>query len=39
MPVSETLTEEVLALPIFPELRPEEQERVVEAMAEFYHGK
>lgn len=39
MPVSETLTEEVLALPIFPELRPEEQERVVKAMAEFYHGK
>ena len=28
--------EEVLALPIFPELREDEQERVVAAIAEFY---
>lgn len=35
-PVSESLTEEVLALPMFPELLPEEQEYVVEKIAEFY---
>jgi len=39
LPVSEMLTREVLALPMFPELLPEEQERVVEAMAEFYKNK
>ncbi len=27
---------EVLALPIFPELREDEQQRVVSAIAEFY---
>lgn len=35
-PVSEKLAEEVLALPIFPELLPEEQERIVEEIAKFY---
>jgi dTDP-4-amino-4,6-dideoxygalactose transaminase len=35
-PVSEALSEETLALPIFPELLPEEQERVVEGIAGFY---
>jgi len=35
-PVAEKLTEEVLALPMFPELTMEEQERVVSAIAEFY---
>jgi dTDP-4-amino-4,6-dideoxygalactose transaminase len=37
-PVAEKLTEEVLALPMFPELTPGEQERVADAMAEFYGG-
>ena len=37
-PVSEMLSDEVLALPIFPELLPEEQERVVEEIAAFYGG-
>lgn len=36
MPVSEKLTEDVLALPIFPELLMEEQERVADGIAEFY---
>ncbi len=36
LPVSERLSSEVLALPIFPELLPEEQERVVEEIAGFY---
>ncbi|MFP4482613.1 MAG: DegT/DnrJ/EryC1/StrS family aminotransferase [Thermovirgaceae bacterium] len=35
-PVSETLAREALALPMFPELLAEEQERVVKAMAKFY---
>lgn len=35
-PVSESLSRETLALPIFPELLPEEQERVVSSMADFY---
>ncbi len=39
LPVSEMLTGEVLALPIFPELRPDEQERIVEEIALFYNGK
>lgn len=38
MPVSEQLTDEVLALPIFPELLMEEQERVANAIADFYRG-
>jgi dTDP-4-amino-4,6-dideoxygalactose transaminase len=36
MPAAETLCDEVLALPMFPELLAEEQETVVSAIAEFY---
>ena len=36
LPVAESLCGQVLALPMFPELLPEEQEAVVSAMAEFY---
>lgn len=36
LPVAEQLSHEVLALPMFPELLPEEQERVVNEIAEFY---
>ena len=32
---AERAAKEVLALPIFPEIRPDEQERVVAAIAEF----
>lgn len=35
-PVSEKAAEEVLALPMFPELRPDEQEIVVDAIRAFY---
>jgi dTDP-4-amino-4,6-dideoxygalactose transaminase len=35
-PVSETASNEVLALPIYPELRDDEQQAVVEAIAAFY---
>jgi len=35
-PESERATEEVMALPIFPELRADERERVVAAIASFY---
>ena len=38
MPQSEAACEEVLALPVYPELRPEDQERVVSTIAEFYRG-
>ena len=38
-PVSEELAHRVLALPMFPELLPEEQERVVEEIAGFYGGQ
>lgn len=37
-PESERATEEVLALPIFPEVEAAERERVVVAMAEFFLG-
>ncbi len=36
LPESERASKEVLALPMFPELREDEQERVVAAIAEFY---
>ena len=36
MPTAERLTEEVLALPMFPEILPEEQEYVVSAVFDFY---
>jgi dTDP-4-amino-4,6-dideoxygalactose transaminase len=35
-PESERASSETLALPIFPELRPEQQEYVVEKITEFY---
>ena len=35
-PVSETAAHEVLALPMYPELREDEQQTVVEAIASFY---
>lgn len=38
-PESERATEEVLALPIFPEVEAAERERVVDGMAEFYLGR
>ena len=37
-PVTERAAAEVLALPIYPELRVDEQERVVEGIADFYAG-
>ncbi|MBZ5641189.1 MAG: DegT/DnrJ/EryC1/StrS family aminotransferase [Acidobacteriia bacterium] len=39
MPESEAACEETLALPIYPELPVESQERVVDAIAEFFHSK
>jgi dTDP-4-amino-4,6-dideoxygalactose transaminase len=35
LPVSEQAAEEVLSLPIFPEMTREEQDRVIGALAEF----
>ena len=35
-PQSERLSQEALALPVFPGLLPEEQERLVHAIAEFF---
>lgn len=37
-PVSEMLTREVMALPIYPGLKPEEQEELVKGIAEFFRG-
>lgn len=39
LPVSERASEEVLALPIFPELSEEQQERVMEKIEDFYRKK
>jgi dTDP-4-amino-4,6-dideoxygalactose transaminase len=39
LPESERAAKEVLALPMFPELREDEQQRVVSAIAEFYSGR
>jgi dTDP-4-amino-4,6-dideoxygalactose transaminase len=36
-PESEKAALETLALPIFPELRPEEMDYVVETIKQFYH--
>ncbi|MDR1885379.1 MAG: DegT/DnrJ/EryC1/StrS family aminotransferase [Synergistaceae bacterium] len=38
MPVAEMLTDEVLALPMFPEITADEQEFVVSAISDFYSG-
>lgn len=38
-PESEKASRETLALPIYPELKPEQQEYVVEKIAEFVNGK
>jgi len=38
LPESERAAKEVLALPMFPELREDEQRRVVAAIADFYSG-
>lgn len=38
-PVAEGLSTKTIALPIFPELTPEEQEWVVSSIAKFYNGK
>ena len=37
-PVSEELTREVMALPIYPGLKPEEQKELVKGIAEFFRG-
>lgn len=39
LPVAEALADDVLALPMFPELLPEEQERIVGEIAGFYAGQ
>ena len=39
LPESEKASREVLALPIYPELTRDQQEAVVEAVADFYNGK
>lgn len=39
LPHTERAAKEVLSLPIFPELRPDEQRSVVEGLASFYRGR
>ena len=34
-PVCEQLAQEIVSLPMFPQLKPEQQQRVVKAVAEF----
>lgn len=36
-PYAEQAAQQTLALPVFPELRPEERQQVVQVIAEFYH--
>lgn len=38
LPVAEELAREALSIPVFPEMRPEEQAAVVEAVREFYRS-
>ncbi len=37
LPVTEAATQEVISIPVFPELRAEERDEVVAAVREFYH--
>ncbi len=39
LPAAEQAAREVLALPVYPELTPAQQERVVGVMADFYRGR
>lgn len=38
-PICETVAREIVSLPMFPQLRPEQQQRVVQAVAEFLENK
>jgi dTDP-4-amino-4,6-dideoxygalactose transaminase len=38
LPVTEQIADEILSLPIYPELTPAQAERVVAAIHEFIHG-
>jgi dTDP-4-amino-4,6-dideoxygalactose transaminase len=38
-PICETVAREIVSLPMFPQLRPEQQQRVVQAIAEFVENK
>jgi dTDP-4-amino-4,6-dideoxygalactose transaminase len=38
-PICETVAREIVSLPMFPQLRPEQQQRVVQAVAEFVENK
>jgi dTDP-4-amino-4,6-dideoxygalactose transaminase len=37
-PISEAAAKEVLALPMFPEIQPSQQERVVQSLGEFFQA-
>lgn len=39
LPHAEAACDNTLALPIFPELQPEDQEQVVQSIADFYHSQ